>query len=320
MIVYEPCNYVSNVAYYRSATRICSYPEWSLNEEYRRELKRGFYILSMGSAFWHGSHTYLGYQFDNTMIAMIAFTGYQGMVAPITNGNTYIRDISPVPRNHTGIQVSDGLANWMADQPAMKWGEYLANLDIEIDYTVTFGGLLSVIFGITLPWFACEWLISTLAGFLLAPDVASFIIEKFLPAMKEAKKDLHVSMGDKVKILRKFFGMIIKIGYAFLYQEIFVSVPFLYHNIPMQINSILMPHINHFASGISQFPQLDPNVNASKDVYPGDDTCRAYSPHAVWHEESAAGFLEIIFLSDFINGVLSKAVLERDQRRAAAQE
>jgi hypothetical protein len=32
MTIYEPCNYVSNVAYYRSATRICDYPDWSSNE------------------------------------------------------------------------------------------------------------------------------------------------------------------------------------------------------------------------------------------------------------------------------------------------
>lgn len=32
MTVYEPCNYVSNVAYYRSATRICDYPDWSIDD------------------------------------------------------------------------------------------------------------------------------------------------------------------------------------------------------------------------------------------------------------------------------------------------
>ena len=61
MIIYEPCNYVSNVAYYHSATRICDYPDWTFEEDYRREFKRGFLILTMGSAMWHGSHTYLGY-------------------------------------------------------------------------------------------------------------------------------------------------------------------------------------------------------------------------------------------------------------------
>ena len=40
MIVYEPCNYVSNVAYFRSVTRICDYPNWTLSNDYVREFKR----------------------------------------------------------------------------------------------------------------------------------------------------------------------------------------------------------------------------------------------------------------------------------------
>jgi len=31
LVIYEPCNYVSNVAYYRSVTRTCAYP-WSVDD------------------------------------------------------------------------------------------------------------------------------------------------------------------------------------------------------------------------------------------------------------------------------------------------
>lgn len=110
MIVEEPCNYVSNVAFYHAATRVCTYPDWNQDVDFRREIKRGFYILSMGSSFWHASHTYLGYQFDNNMIALISYISYQGMVSPIINDgqvlNTQIRDISPLPRKKTGVEVS----------------------------------------------------------------------------------------------------------------------------------------------------------------------------------------------------------------------
>jgi hypothetical protein len=33
MIIYEPCNYVSNLAFYHSATRICDYPDWSVDDD-----------------------------------------------------------------------------------------------------------------------------------------------------------------------------------------------------------------------------------------------------------------------------------------------
>ena len=33
MIIYEPCNYASNIAYYHGATKICDYgDQWSISE------------------------------------------------------------------------------------------------------------------------------------------------------------------------------------------------------------------------------------------------------------------------------------------------
>jgi hypothetical protein len=32
MLVYEPCNYASNIAFYHAATRICDYPDWTVDE------------------------------------------------------------------------------------------------------------------------------------------------------------------------------------------------------------------------------------------------------------------------------------------------
>ena len=34
IVIYEPCNYVSNLAFYHSATRICDYPDFSVDEVY----------------------------------------------------------------------------------------------------------------------------------------------------------------------------------------------------------------------------------------------------------------------------------------------
>jgi len=307
MIVYEPCNYVSNVAYYHSATRICDYPLWTLNEEYIKEFKRGFLILTMGSAMWHGSHTYLGYQFDNTMIAVIAYTGYQGMISTLDTNNPILRDLSDTPRNQTGIEVSAALSQWLANEPAEKWGEFLANLDIEIDYFYIFGAIVTAVFTLVFPWFITKFLITNIAALTLPPDIAAFITDSYMPAFKVAVKDVSLSYADRQDIFYKFVGMIIKIIYAFCYQEIFVHIGFLYQDIPMKVNSFLMPYINGLASKISGFPQTDEDMNSSKNMYPGDDHCRSYSPHAVWHEEAANGFLEIIMLADAINGVLSKA-------------
>jgi len=43
------------------------------------------------------------------------------------------------------------------------------------------------------------------------------------------------------------------------------------------------------------------------NVYPGDMKCRLQSPHALWHEESANGLLEVIFLGDKMNQIFKTA-------------
>ena len=72
MKIYEPCNYVSNMAYYHATSRICDNKAWNMDTEYVIAQKRSFANLAMGSAFKHGSDTRAGSKFDSTMIAVIA--------------------------------------------------------------------------------------------------------------------------------------------------------------------------------------------------------------------------------------------------------
>jgi len=64
---------------------------------------------------------------------------------------------------------------------------------------------------------------------------------------------------------------------------------------------------------ISRIPQTDQNVVDSKNVYPGDTMCRGYSPHALWHEESANGLLEIVWLGDYMNKILKSVKVEQPE-------
>jgi len=80
VLIEEPCNYASNIAFFHSATRVCDYPEWSLDEEYQNAIKRGFITLGFGSAMWHGSHTFVGFSFDNKLMSILAYLAHQGSV------------------------------------------------------------------------------------------------------------------------------------------------------------------------------------------------------------------------------------------------
>mgnify|MGYP006117485617 CR=1 FL=1 len=68
-----------------------------------------------------------------------------------------------------------------------------------------------------------------------------------------------------------------------------------------------MPKFNAWADSISGFKPTSEAVRNAKNVYPGDSYCRLHQAHAIWHEESANGLLDIVFLADYINHVLSKA-------------
>jgi hypothetical protein len=61
----------------------------------------------MGSAFWHGSHTYVGHSFDNNMIAVIAYLAHQTSVASLPTNPTVIHQVSLTPRSVDGIEVAD---------------------------------------------------------------------------------------------------------------------------------------------------------------------------------------------------------------------
>lgn len=77
MVVYEPCNYASNIAYFHSMTRLCDYQYWDQSdEEYLVQIKRMFATMAFGSSLFHASSTHLGDLIDNYVIAIIAYLGH----------------------------------------------------------------------------------------------------------------------------------------------------------------------------------------------------------------------------------------------------
>lgn len=52
IMTYGKCNYVSNIAYYHSVTKMCKYP-WSVSKELQSNQKKIMATLTVGSAFMH---------------------------------------------------------------------------------------------------------------------------------------------------------------------------------------------------------------------------------------------------------------------------
>ena len=150
----EPCNYASNVAYYHAATRICDYTNFSLDADQQNALKRSFATLAMGSAFWHGSHTYDGYSFDNNMIAVIAYLAHQSSVSYFPS-SPVLTELSLTPRNRTGTQVAEDLVTMFSGKPVDQWAEVLDTADLPHVYFITFAALVSTGFSLVMPFSVC---------------------------------------------------------------------------------------------------------------------------------------------------------------------
>ena len=157
-----------------------------------------------------------------------------------------------------------------------------------------------------LPWFLASWVIHK-AIVLIPESTRDFVLNLYLPELHNATKNITIPHESQRELVFKFLGVLIKIGWAFVWQEHFVPLPFLYNLKFLPLGAYLTPDINDYSARISGFPQTDEAVNTSENVYPGEWYCKNWSPHSLWHEESANGLLELVFLSDFVNKILGDA-------------
>jgi hypothetical protein len=162
---------------------------------------------------WHGSHTFVGYSFDNNMIAVISYLAHQASVSGLSSNSTILKELSATPRNMTGVEVSTQLTNLFL-QPAETWPEVLNSLDLPLDYYITFSALISTFVSLIAPWFVTELVMSTLADKILTPKDRDFLNNDYLPALHEAVKDVSIEKEEKTKITSIFVSMMIKLLYA----------------------------------------------------------------------------------------------------------
>ena len=108
-------------------------------------LKRNMATMGAGSSFWHGSHTFVGYSFDNQMIAAIAYLAHQAMVDNLGGDSSVLKDLSETPRNLSSAEVSEQLTLMFSNQPVVEWSETLNTIDMPHDYFVIFGAIVATI-------------------------------------------------------------------------------------------------------------------------------------------------------------------------------
>lgn len=195
----------------------------------------------------------------------------------------------------------------LAYRPVPDWGKALDTGDYPKDYFKNFGAIVCDVVALILPSYAANSLIKFIAP-IVAPttDSAQWIMNEYLPEILVAVKHINIPFHERMAVLSGLAGFLIKIGFAFSYQEQFLKIPGFQSAPAIWVGGHLVPQVYGLADGIAKFKQTDYNVNHSKNVYPGQEHCKYDQGHSIWHETSANGLLDLVYLCDYVNSLVVK--------------
>lgn len=171
------------------------------------------------------------------------------------------------------------------------------------NYEITFGCIVIYILRVTLPPPLVDQLIPFLISLFGLNEEDTYFLESiFDPKLDAALQELGVdpTLEDKTILLRRGIGTLIKMLYAFLWQEEFFPGPWIASPEANAAGGDLLPVINKFCDTLTGYPHLE-TFDTSDDVYPGDSLCRYVVAHAKWHEVlfSVFSFFFFFFISFF---------------------
>ena len=124
-----------------------------------------------------------------------------------------------------------------------------------------------------------------------------------MPELKKAAGHFNLNIGKSLDLLGKFGAILVKIVYAFLWQEETLPTSFLFKKPIIQMGVYLAPTVYAFADHMSGFYEHDDVMNHMGNTFPGHDQCRTESPHAFWHDVSANALINFAYLANHINGL-----------------
>ena len=176
------------------------------------------------------------------------------------------------------------------------------------DYFYTFAGMIVTIIFAVLPDFAANWIIVGLLNLIfgqMLPEVVTFFVDHYIPEIKQVLKPVKVTFQDSIDILTAFFGMLIKMLWAFLWQEQFLTPAWAFKLIPLHVGAAITPYVMAFGSKIDGIEQTSDYMVRGEDVYPGWRHCNVKSDHALWHQISADALTDLVLVVDYAMGKLS---------------
>ncbi|CAB9504992.1 expressed unknown protein [Seminavis robusta] len=319
--VSERCNFVSNVAYYNAALRICKYGDrWHSNSSYQSALMKSIGFQSIASGYFHGSFSRLGFVMDVENAGLPLFLAYQMAIQSVgdvddPNFNATIfrtgsnikplEDITPFWKpidEMTFLPLKEDLS-------FLEWSQYINDLDVPDaeESALLFCSWFCIA---TLPYSLCECLMADVLApaFINNQTKIDFVKNEYFPQAKIAADSLDLPLPAWIgfPLLGKGLGAALSILWAYLFQENRLKTPGLegmYFNVTA-LGATKTPSVDFLINILTGFGNPTKYTYNSEEAYPGASFCNRDSPHALWHQESADALPEIAFAADKLYRVL----------------
>ena len=217
-------------------------------------------------------------------------------------------DLQKTPRNTSSLDSALQVTRMFYEKPVPQWAQVLDTADVPHDYYITFAATISAIMMLSIPHFISVPALKLLYSYGLAtkPDILDFMENDFIPEFKKETRFKFLSLSERKEVFLKLAAVLIKMLWAFTWQEhVFPFMSFLYNPYGQYIGFSITPLINAFANKLSGFAQTDHATLSSQHTFPGDYFCNLDTPHSIWHMQSGDGFLELVFLTDYIHKLLA---------------
>eukprot|EP00811_Abedinium_folium_P028354 NODE_4383_length_1898_cov_5.438171.p1 GENE.NODE_4383_length_1898_cov_5.438171~~NODE_4383_length_1898_cov_5.438171.p1 ORF type:complete len:486 (-),score=119.10 NODE_4383_length_1898_cov_5.438171:274-1731(-) len=319
--IIEPCNTISNLAYYRILPDLCAKrANLTMDDDYVSAVIQGFATLGMGSSFMHASRTHLGQSFDRLPIAVIAYQYFQYINSALSAGasgnESILHELSVTPRAYDGRELATRIHTIPLNFQLNDWLAALTKLDAP-NYYITFAAIIVDCLTLLVPDFLSDKLIPVLIGlFGLDDSVKAFILTEYVPTVRASMAAVQLTSAEKAALVPKFAGTLMKLFWAFTWQEATFHYPLLYNAEWNVIGALVTPSVNSLANRLTGFTHPDATIQEGESIYPGQEWCRVKhtAPHAKWHEISANGLMDLGYFADHIKAVIDAAGRRQEPR------
>jgi hypothetical protein len=265
---------------------------------------------------------------DTVPIGHISLTSYQEAVSSLPNVGGIIADAraTPTEEGHNGTDEILAMCRLMQDRRVYEWEEAIVAREqqYQSDYYISFGTIVVLGSRLCLPKAIVDELLPVVAQLMgLSEEDTNFLLQQFDPALQQGLVEAGVKVReeDKVVLARRSAGMLLKMLYAFVWQEQTFKGAWLTSPEANQIGGAIIQEINLIGDYLTGYwhPLY---VRSSIGVYAGNALCKSLVAHAKWHEQSANALVDLIFVADdmhnlVLNRPLNTSMVGRPSHRSS---